>query len=154
MKLNYLFYNFSYLLFSETHTNEKVALCVHCGKEFGHIKRLEVHLRRHHQPRDLQCPHCDKKFETRHQASKHLLVHTGIKPYKCNLCQYASYRQDNVLSVHFAKSHGRKGTSADILVDIGERDMMVEIASIEVEEMLKSRKLNMKLKKENKAIDV
>ena len=44
------------------------------------------------------------------------------------------------LSVHFAKSHGRKGTSADILVDINERDMMVEIAGIEVEEMLKSRR--------------
>ena len=55
--------------------------------------------------------------------------------------------------MHFAKSHGRKGTSADILVDIGERDMMVEIAGIEVEEMLKSRKLNMKLKKENKIMD-
>ena len=53
------------------------------------------------------------------------------------------------MSVHFLKSHGRKGSQSDVLTDIAERDMMSEIAVAEVDEMLKNRKL--KLKKEAKA---
>ena len=131
------------------HSSEKSYICQHCGIGFAHSKRLQVHLRRNHQPRDLQCPHCDKKFETRDQAIRHLVVHTGLKPYKCVQCQYSSYRQCNVMSVHFLKSHGRKGSQSDVLTDIAERDMMSEIAVAEVDEMLKNRKL--KLKKEAKA---
>ena len=130
------------------HSSEKSYMCQHCGIGFAHSKRLQVHLRRNHQPRDLQCPHCDKKFETRDQAIRHLVVHTGLKPYKCVQCQYSSYRQCNVMSVHFLKSHGRKGSQNDVLTDIAERDMMSEIAVAEVDEMLKNRKL--KLKKEMK----
>ena len=52
------------------------------------------------------------------------------------------------MSVHFLKSHGRKGSQNDVLTDITERDMMSEIAVAEVDEMLKNRKL--KLKKEMK----
>ena len=133
------------------HSSEKSFMCQHCGIGFAHSKRLQVHLRRNHQPRDLQCPHCDKKFETRDQAIRHLVVHTGLKPYKCVQCQYSSYRQCNVMSVHFVKSHGRKGTQSDVLTDIAERDMMSEIAVAEVDEMLKNRKLN--LKKEMNMID-
>ena len=133
------------------HSSEKSFMCQHCGIGFAHSKRLQVHLRRNHQPRDLQCPHCDKKFETRDQAIRHLVVHTGLKPYKCVQCQYSSYRQCNVMSVHFVKSHGRKGTQSDVLTDIAERDMMSEIAVAEVDEMLKNRKLN--LKKELSTID-
>ena len=56
------------------------------------------------------------------------------------------------MSVHFVKSHGRKGTQADVLTDIGERDMMSEIAVAEVNEMLKNRKLK-NLKKEDDTND-
>ena len=126
------------------HSSDKSYMCQHCGIGFAHSKRLQVHLRRNHQPRDLQCPHCDKKFETRDQAIRHLVVHTGLKPYKCVQCQYSSYRQCNVISVHFLKSHGRKGSQSDVLTDVSERDMMSEIAIAEVDEMLKNRKLNLK----------
>ena len=74
-------------------------------------------------------------------------MHTGIKPYKCILCQYVSYSRYNVLAAHFPKSHGRKGTISDIVIDIAERDMMHEIALVEVEAMMADRKSKIQMGK-------
>ena len=75
-------------------------------------------------------------------------MHTGIKPYKCILCQYISYSRYNVLAAHFPKSHGRKGTISDIVIDIAERDMMHEIALVEVETMMADRKSKVMIAKD------
>merc|ERR1719273_334075 len=123
---------------AETHSDKKAAVCEECGKTFGHLKVYQQHLRRHHNPRDLQCLQCDKKFEHRQQAIDHLVVHTGIKPYKCVQCNYVSYRISNVICIHFMKCHGRKGVSAtDLSTDIVERDRMMEIARSGVQEIVK-----------------
>ena len=68
------------------------------------------------------------------------MVHTGIKPYKCIACEYVSYSESNVWHLHFAKSHGRKGTRSDMIVDIVERDRMVGMARADADQMIKSRK--------------
>ena len=59
-----------------------------------------------------------------------------------------SYSRYNVLAAHFPKSHGRKGTCSDIVIDIAERDMMHEIALVEVEAMMQERKSKIQLGKE------
>ena len=131
---------------AEEHGQKKEIICHHCGRSWGHEKSLKDHLRKYHQPH-LQCPHksCDKTFGNRTQAIRHLNVHSGIKPYKCALCEYVSYRETNV-ATHFEKSHGRKKTTNDMIVDVVERDRMLELARTEVSQMIRDRQL--KLKKE------
>ena len=132
---------------AEEHGDKKEIICHHCGRSWAHEKNLKDHLRKYHQPH-LRCPHtsCDKTFGNRTQAIRHLNVHSGIKPYKCATCEYVSYRETNV-ATHFEKSHGRKITREDMVVDVLGRDKMLDIARIEVEKMIKERELV--VKKEN-----
>ena len=51
------------------------------------------------------------------------------------------------MAAHFPKSHGRKGTISDIVIDIAERDMMHEIALVEVEAMMADRKSKIQMGK-------
>ena len=52
------------------------------------------------------------------------------------------------MAAHFPKSHGRKGTISDIVIDIAERDMMHEIALVEVEAMMADRKSKLQMSKD------
>ena len=137
---------------AEEHGEKKEIICHHCGRSWAHEKNLKDHLRKYHQPH-LLCPHksCDKTFGNRTQAIRHLNVHSGIKPYKCAQCEYVSYRETNV-ATHFEKSHGRKKTSEDMIVDVVERDRMLEHARVAVEQMIKERKLVLKKETSEKLV--
>ncbi|XP_070574164.1 zinc finger protein ZFAT-like [Ptychodera flava] len=57
--------------------------------------------------RVFTCPHCNKLFKYRHALAVHILIHKDIKPFKCQLCDYASNSSGN-LNVHMRKHTGEK----------------------------------------------
>ena len=36
-----------------------------------------------------KCVLCEKKFTTSSELTRHKQIHTGVKPYKCDICEKA-----------------------------------------------------------------
>ena len=113
-------------------------MCPVCGQSFTEKKAFERHMSRNHKPRDIECLHCEQKFENKDQASRHLAMHSGLKPYGCPSCSYRSYKIYNV-NIHTNKTHGRKSTLVDLVVDEEARDKMAEKIKEELAKMLSKR---------------
>ena len=52
-----------------------------------------------------QCPFCPMIMSQNGTMKRHIMVHTGEKPFKCQLCQYASGRKAS-LQHHIQHIHG------------------------------------------------
>jgi len=66
---------------------------------------------------------------------RHVSIHTGLKPFSCSRCNYASERRGNV-SIHIKKQHSKIVDYAnDIVTDQDMRREMEKICMAEIKIM-------------------
>jgi len=88
-----------------------------------------------------ECLYCEKKFLKAGTIRVHLRSHSGIRPYKCAICDYRHWYKNPVLSTHFINKHGRKGVDADVLTDIDEENRLIAKTEEEAHEVRSNQKL-------------
>ncbi|KAI3376161.1 hypothetical protein L3Q82_016686, partial [Scortum barcoo] len=96
-------YQFCYLLMVNTKTMEKTV----CQKTFHHQRMLNRHVKCHNETKRHLCNNfCGKGFNDTFDLKRHVsfCTHTGVRPYKCTLCDKA-FTQRCSLESHMKKIH-------------------------------------------------
>ncbi|XP_059167536.1 zinc finger protein OZF-like isoform X2 [Physella acuta] len=110
---------------SKLHKTDKLQVfnCAQCGKECQNAHKLRHHVKLHSKQVVL-CHICGKSFKDTTSIKRHVREHSGIRPYKCEMCGWASPRLNNLskhLNTHLKPLkclHCDQHFSCDIFLDL------------------------------------
>jgi len=89
----------------------------------------------------ISCSICGKTTQGRNRKQNmenHMMTHYGLRPHKCNFCDYSSTQAGN-LRRHIKKMHGQSDLCNELLSDVpldlnsSAIDQQAEIASVELQ---------------------
>ena len=77
---------------SRTHSGERPFECGICDEKFRQKGSLTNHLLTHQLGR-FECDQCDYKATLKRSLVLHLMTHSGVKPHKCDRCEFSATRK-------------------------------------------------------------
>lgn len=89
----------------QKHLNVLPFVCQTCGKRASTLPHLKSHELTHKKERKTwQCYNCGSSFRTELGYRLHMRIHSGIRPYKCELCN-ESFLSSSRRSDHVKRRH-------------------------------------------------
>ncbi|CAG5001551.1 unnamed protein product [Parnassius apollo] len=93
---------------SLVHSGLKQFECPQCHKVFPRRYSLVNHRRLHRRPKSThQCGVCNKTFSNAFNLKRHRMIHTGLKPFKCEVCEKC-FKDLPEKRLHFTYVHLKK----------------------------------------------
>ncbi|EDW42535.1 zinc finger protein 345 [Drosophila sechellia] len=80
--------------------------CPHCGLSFP-VSSLTIHIRRHTGDNPYKCDQCEKAFPRSQDLSLHMRQHTGERPSECKIC-CKKFISQNKLARHMRLHTGQR----------------------------------------------
>lgn len=85
--------------------------CPHCGISFP-VSSLTIHIRRHTGENPYKCDQCEKAFPRSQDLSLHKRQHTGERPSECKICA-KKFISQNKLARHMRLHTGHRPYACD-----------------------------------------
>lgn len=84
---------------------EAPKLCETCGRNCTNLKAYRRHIKIHAEPiKNNVCLECNKRFKKASELTAHSHVHTGIKLFRCDICDKSFAKRDSLrlhnISIH------------------------------------------------------
>ena len=73
-------------------------------------------MRVHNDERPNVCDQCGESFKEPHHLARHMHLHSGVKPYKCPICEDRYFIQSGNLKIHM-KTHEGEITDSSVSLD-------------------------------------
>ncbi|XP_026834740.1 zinc finger protein 345 isoform X2 [Drosophila erecta] len=86
--------------------------CPHCGLSFP-VSSLTIHIRRHTGDNPYKCDQCEKAFPRSQDLSLHMRRHTGERPSECKICS-KKFISQNKLARHMRLHTGQRPYSCEL----------------------------------------